>query len=289
MGKSLYSFILIAFLCVQAAKAQVVQDVKKVAITEVVDKKGDIGYGIKLMLRSCLSSAVTNTFGYEGYDRTDIASIMDEQQFQRTGLVSDDEIKRFGEMTGASYILVAEMAQIDEDNFFITAKILDVETAKLEKMEYAHSGSDVTQLRKACQNLAEALLGTRGRDAGDDPVAGKSMFNGRKIDRHPQKGKVVLYYEGIRLVPSRHLPVIVSIDGRPLGEGSVSEGFYFEIPNIADGKHKLKFEVKSNIFMGDRTSSITIRPEETRFYEFGMKKTMLRSTEFFSVILKNTY
>lgn len=284
----MYPFVFIALLCIQFARAQETQDVKKVAITEVVDKKGDISYGVKLVLRSCLSSAVTNTVGYEGYDRTDISSIMDEQKFQRTGLVSDDEIKRFGEMTGASYILVAEMAQVDENDFFITAKILNVETAKLEKMEYAQSGSDVNQLSKACQRLAEVLLGTRERD-DDDPATGKSTFNGRKIDRNPQKGKVVLYYEGLQLVPQRHLPVIVSIDERPLGEGSVSDGFYFEIPNIADGEHKLKFEVKSNVFMGNRSSTITIHPEEARFYEFGMKKTMLRSTEFFSVVLKSTH
>lgn len=228
------------------------------------------------MFRSCLSNAVTNTAGYEGYDRVDISSIMDEQEFQRTGLVSDAEIRELGEMTGASYILVAEMAKVDESNFFVTAKILDVETAKLEKTEYVQTGSNPNQLREACQRLAESLFGIKGDGM---------------IDRNPKKGKIVLYYEGIRLVPPRHLPIIVSIDGRTLGEGSVSEGFYFEIPNIRDGKHKLKFAVKNNIVMGvgDRSSTITISPEEARFYEFGMKKAMLRSTEFFTVILKNSH
>ena len=44
---------------------------KKVAILEVVDKEGTISYGVKLMLRSNLSAAVTNTSGYEGYDRVE--------------------------------------------------------------------------------------------------------------------------------------------------------------------------------------------------------------------------
>lgn len=275
--RSVKVFLLVVCFFVLFAKAQAVQDVKKVAITEVVDREGDISYGIKLMFRSCLSNAVTNTAGYEGYDRVDISSIMNEQEFQRTGLVSDVEIRKLGEMTGASYILVAEMAKVNENNFFITAKILDVETAKLEKTEYVQAGSNPNQLREACQRLAESLFGTKKEDG--------------MINRNPEKGKIVLYYEGIRLVPQRHLPIIVSIDGRTLGEGSVSEGFYFEIPNIRDGEHKLKFEVKNNIAMGlgDRSSTITIRPEEARFYEFGMKKAMLRSTEFFTVILKNSH
>lgn len=274
--KNIRIFLLVVCLFVHFVKVQAAQDVKTVAITEVVDRGGDISYGIKLMFRSCLSNAVTNTAGYEGYDRVDISSIMDEQEFQRTGLVSDAEIRELGEMTGASYILVAEMAKVDESNFFVTAKILDVETAKLEKTEYVQTGSNPNQLREACQRLAESLFGIKGDGM---------------IDRNPKKGKIVLYYEGIRLVPPRHLPIIVSIDGRTLGEGSVSEGFYFEIPNIRDGKHKLKFAVKNNIVMGvgDRSSTITISPEEARFYEFGMKKAMLRSTEFFTVILKNSH
>lgn len=275
--KNIRIFIFVVCLFVHFAKAHAVQDVKKVAITEVVDREGSISYGTKLVFRSCLSNAVTNTAGYEGYDRVDISSIMDEQEFQRTGLVRDVEIRKLGEMTGASYILVAEMAKVDESKFFITAKILDVETAKLEKTEYVQTGSNPNQLREACQRLAESLFGTNKEDGA--------------IDRNPEKGKIVLYYEGIRLVPPRHLPIIVSIDGRTLGEGSVSEGFYFEIPNIRDGEHKLKFEVKNNIIMGmgDRSSTMTIRPEEARFYEFGMKKKMLRSTEFFTVILKNSH
>ena len=39
--------------------------VKKVAILETVDKKGDLDYSVKLMLRSNLSKAITNTSGYE--------------------------------------------------------------------------------------------------------------------------------------------------------------------------------------------------------------------------------
>ena len=132
---------------------------KKVAILETVDKEGSINYGVKLMVRSNLAAAITSTPGYEGYDRVDVASIMSEQSFQRTGMVSDAQIKKLGEMTGAAYILVAEAAKIDEANIFITAKILNVETAKLERTSNVQTGIKAEELQKGCRQLSILLFG----------------------------------------------------------------------------------------------------------------------------------
>ena len=133
---------------------------KKVAILETVDREGTISYGVKLMLRSSLSYAITNTPGYEGYDRVDLESIVGEQTFQRTGMVSDEQIKKLGEMTGASYILVAEAAKVDDTHIFITAKILNVETAKLESTANVQTLTDAKDMEEGCRKLAALLLGT---------------------------------------------------------------------------------------------------------------------------------
>ncbi len=135
--------------------------VKKVAILETVDKKGDLDYSVKLMLRSNLSKAITNTSGYEAYDRTDVDAIMGEQDFQRTGLVSDDQIKQLGEMTGADYILVAEAVRAGDSNMFITAKILNVESAKTEKTDNALMGVSAVDIQNGCVKLAESLFGVK--------------------------------------------------------------------------------------------------------------------------------
>ena len=119
--------ILFLFLLVSG---MVSAQVKRVAILETVDKENKVTYANKLILRANLSKAITNTAGYEAYDRTDIDAIMGEQNFQRTGMVSNDQIKRLGEMTGANYILVAEAVVVDSKTMFITAKLLDVETAR---------------------------------------------------------------------------------------------------------------------------------------------------------------
>lgn len=134
-------------------------DYKKVAILEIVDRANEISKGIKFMIRSNIAKTITATPGYEGYDRVDISSIMHEHEFQRTGLVSDADIKRLGEMTGAQYILIAEVARISSEMLFLTAKILDVETAKIEKTANLQSGTSSTELQDASISLAKDLFG----------------------------------------------------------------------------------------------------------------------------------
>ena len=137
---------------------------KRVAILETVDKEGKVSYGVKLMVRSKLSAIITATPGYEGYDRVDVGSILNEHEFQRTGLVCDKDIKRLGEMTGADYILVAEVAQLDYSHVIIVAKILNVETAQFDKTSNIQTAMDVESMDEACRELAARLLGVqRGR------------------------------------------------------------------------------------------------------------------------------
>ena len=146
-------FTLMMLLLTLTATAQ-----KKVAILETIDRDGTLNYGVRLMVRSNLMKAVSATVGYEAYDRTDIDAIMGEQNFQRTGYVSEDQIRRLGEMTGAAYILVSEAAKVDANSIFVTAKILDVETARTELTDNALMTMSAAEIQKGCEALAAKLL-----------------------------------------------------------------------------------------------------------------------------------
>ena len=98
--KCRFILMLYALLAITHAYGQN-SGVKRIAILETVDKEDKVSYGVEFLVRSKLTEVITNTPGYEGYDRVDIASIMSEHDFQRTGLVSDADIKKLGEMTGA--------------------------------------------------------------------------------------------------------------------------------------------------------------------------------------------
>ncbi|MBR4706124.1 MAG: hypothetical protein IKP02_11155 [Paludibacteraceae bacterium] len=150
--------LLIILLSVLALNA--FAQTKKVAILEVVDREGKLNYGHKMMLRSNLARAITNTAGYEAYDRTDMDAIMSEHDFQRTGLVSDDQIRQLGQMTGVSLILVAEGALIGNNSMFVSAKILNVETAKVEMMDNVTMGLETMAMQQGCATLTSRLLST---------------------------------------------------------------------------------------------------------------------------------
>ena len=147
-------FLILLFFC----SIEVYGDTKKVAILETVDKEGNVSYALKLMVRSSLSTAIAETPGYEAYDRVDIASILGEHEFQRTGLIKDDDIKRLGEMTGAAYILVAEVAYLNETTIIILSKFLNIETAKIESSSKVYSSTSIEDLDKNCKILARKLL-----------------------------------------------------------------------------------------------------------------------------------
>ena len=133
---------------------------KRVAILETVDKEGKLSYSQKLLLRSNMARAVTNTTGYEAYDRSDVDVIMSEHEFQRTGYVSNDQIKKLGEMTGVSLIMVTEGVLPGDGKLFVTAKILNVETGRVEIIDNLSMGLSSDDIQEGCTVLAKRLFGT---------------------------------------------------------------------------------------------------------------------------------
>lgn len=155
--KRLFFFFLFCLSMTAVAQNQI----NRVAILEVVDKLGTVSYLKLLQFRSNLTTAITNTEGYEGYDRADLKQIIGEQNFQRTGLVSDADIKKIGEFTGAQYVLIAEAA-IDGTDMFITAKIIDVESARVIRNSNQLMGTSAAEMQEGSKKVAAELLGVSG-------------------------------------------------------------------------------------------------------------------------------
>lgn len=152
--------LITAMLMSAASSFCYADELVKVAILDIVDRTAEVPYGQKLLLRGCLTTGVSRTPGYEGYDRVDMSGIFGEQDFQRTGLVSDDQIHKLGEMTGASFVLVAEAAPYDAGNLVVTAKILNVETAKItNSSESICPLSPPETMREKCVEMVISLLG----------------------------------------------------------------------------------------------------------------------------------
>ena len=159
--------VLILLLSALSLTAFANNAVKVVAILPTVDVEGNVGYGVKFQLRASLTYAINMTSGYMGVDRVDMSSIMNEQSFQRTGAVNNDQIKKLGAMAGAQYVLIAEAALYDEKNIIIAAKILDVETGGLvNSTPPSIAGKDPEKMQAACVKVAKTLLGVSGSTGG---------------------------------------------------------------------------------------------------------------------------
>ena len=150
-----FLFVSMMLLIALSASSQV----KKVAILETIDTKGDISLGVKLMVQSNLKKSISNAQGYEGYDRVNMSQIMGEQEFQRTGMVNEEQIKRLGEVAGCDYIIVSKVAKVDETSIFVTAEILNVETAQTIRADNALMTTTASDIQHGCESLANRLLG----------------------------------------------------------------------------------------------------------------------------------
>lgn len=157
----------------------VAQDgVKRIAILETVDKAGTVNYGTKLLLRQSITYAITQTPGYEGYNRVDMAQMLGEHEFQRTGYVNDAQIKKLGRMTGAAYVLIAEAADYDANHIVILANLVNVETGQIENSSIpVVAGISPEEMAKSCAYLAEILLNIKTHSSATLAAAPRASTN----------------------------------------------------------------------------------------------------------------
>lgn len=220
MKKTLLSLFAVIFGLTVSAQT------KRIAILETIDKENTVSYAVEVMVRSNLTKVISNTPGYEGYDRVNISQIMDEHDFERTGLVSEEQIRQLGVISGADYLLVSEAVKVDESNIFVTAKILNVETAKTESSENALMGVAAQDIQYGCESLANRLLGMpdpniQANFGAEKPVA--------QIEQNSKEEKIKPY-------SVEEKPVVVSSNQSKIGE----------LINFPDGSRGVIFYLDAN-------------------------------------------
>lgn len=151
-------FLVVVILLIVGCVVSSAQEVKKIAILETVDKEDNVKYGVELTVRAQMTKAITEIDGYEAFDRVSLSQLMGEHDFQRKGYVSDEQIKALGEATGAAYVLILEVAYVDEVTIILTSQIIDIESTKVKQVAIEQSATDGQSILKACRALARQLL-----------------------------------------------------------------------------------------------------------------------------------
>lgn len=146
-------FILLFSVMSLAAFAQ------RVAILETVDLSGEVSYGIKMQVRSTLAYVISHNTGYEGYDRANVSVIFENPNFQRTGSISDAQVKELASIANAAYVLIAEASLYDDQNLIISSKLLDGTTGMVANTARpVISGKTPEKIEEACTQLTTNLF-----------------------------------------------------------------------------------------------------------------------------------
>lgn len=149
--------LLFAFLLTSAAiiNAQVA---KKVAVWDTKCSDNSVKPFHSTMVRGGIETAVGNTPGYVVFDRSAFDIILKEHNFERSGVMSDAEINEMGKLAGVKYVIVPE-ATVNDNEFYIIVKMLDVETGKVSLVRDAFCTTAGSDIRSTCTKLGATLFG----------------------------------------------------------------------------------------------------------------------------------
>ena len=128
---------------------------RKVAVFEPT---GSANNDIKEIVRELISSVIVNAGGYSVLERQLINTVLEEQRIQAGGLVDDSQIVEMGKLMGANYAFVTVVRTL-ERNFFISIKMIDVQTARIEKQSTGQTQNSTSDLVDVVQTLASGMVG----------------------------------------------------------------------------------------------------------------------------------
>ena len=143
--------VIVVVLMVFTAEAQD----RKVAVFEPA---GNAESYIKDIVREEISAAIVNTVGYTVLERYLIDRVLAENKFQVSGLVDDAQISEMGRMMGANLALVATVTPMSS-NFHISCKLIDVQTARIEKQQTTRTQNGMNDLMDVVRNIVGEMLG----------------------------------------------------------------------------------------------------------------------------------
>ena len=147
----LCSFMLLAFTSVYAQA----QDSRKVA---VFDPAGSVDKALLEIVREEISSVVVNTKGYTVLERQLINKVLEENKFQESGLVNDEQMSDIGKRMGADYVFVTTISTLGK-NYYISCKMIEVATARIDKQSTGTSTDGINDIPQTTQYVVKRLFG----------------------------------------------------------------------------------------------------------------------------------
>jgi len=150
------TLLLLAFFC-----ASIVFGQQKVAVYVT----GGSDAGINKVLGDQLVAAIVNSGKYTAIERTSsfLAQLANEQTYQRTGAVDDNQISELGKQFGVELVCVAEVNEVFEKKY-VSARFIDVESAEVISTANANSAmKDMEDLLQVAESITKELIGKKAQ------------------------------------------------------------------------------------------------------------------------------
>lgn len=109
------------------------------------------------VLADGIRSELVNSGEYTMVSRSDMVKIMEEQQFQLMGMVDEETSVELGKILGAQYLVTGSLSKVGI-NYFLTAKMINVETSELVASESAKAISVSTLSTTGVPKVAKKLI-----------------------------------------------------------------------------------------------------------------------------------
>lgn len=131
---------------------------KKIVLMDIVDREFQIPNNTKIMIRSYVAEAITQTAGYETVDLIGSDDIIDGYEFRRTGNLNVEDIRKIGTLSNAHQILVVELSQPKSHQLFMVAKLYNISSTTVEKNANLMIRDKESSLQSGVKDLIDKLL-----------------------------------------------------------------------------------------------------------------------------------
>jgi TolB-like protein len=132
-------------------------------IAVVVFRSQGIGTQYASLLTDKLTHELLITKEYNVYEREMLSKIIEEQKLQLSGLTSDKDLARLGELANVEMIVSGSINRI-ENLYVISARMISVETGKVySSAEFSYTGEKSTLLTVGMSAIAAQLVSPTAR------------------------------------------------------------------------------------------------------------------------------
>lgn len=151
-----YLLLVITVLMAITLSAQETQTKTKVAIYTT----GDVDTNYKKVIGSKVTSIITQSNEYAAVERTAdfLNALSQEQDYQTSGAVSDNQIVKIGQQFGVRYVIVLDISDLF-GSIFVSARMIDVRTGLIKKStELGQEIDSLEGLISLSTNIASQFL-----------------------------------------------------------------------------------------------------------------------------------